>query len=47
MLYEAEYETSGSSKPSGLGNLYDKNVHCTVCRRRGKSSALMIPGRRL
>jgi hypothetical protein len=46
MLYGAEYETSGSSKPSGLGNLYQKDVPCSVCRRKGKSSVLMIPGKR-
>jgi hypothetical protein len=46
VLYGAEYETSGSSKPSGFGNLYQKDVPCSVCRRRGKSSVLMIPGKR-
>ena len=45
VLYGAEYETSEPSKPSGFGNLYEKDVPCSVCRRRGKSSALMIPGR--
>ena len=45
-LYGAEYEVSGSSKPSGLDNLHDKDVPCAVCRRSGKSSVLMIPGKR-
>jgi hypothetical protein len=46
VLYGAEYQTSGSSKPSGLDNLHNKDVPCAVCRRRGKSSVLMIPGKR-
>ena len=45
VLYGAEYQTSSSSKPSGLDNLYEKDVPCAVCRRRGKSSGLMIPGK--
>ena len=46
VLYGAEYQTSGSSKPSGLDNLHNKDVPCAVCRRRGKSSVLKIPGKR-
>ena len=46
VLYGAEYEVAGSRKPSGFGNLHDKDVPCAVCRRRGKSSVLMIPGTR-
>ena len=46
VLYGAEYEVDGSSKPSGLDNLHDKDVPCAVCRCRGKSSVLMIPGKR-
>ena len=47
VLYGAEYETGGSYKTSGLGdNLHNKDVPCAVCRRRGKSSVLMIPGKR-
>jgi hypothetical protein len=46
VLYGAEYEVDGNSKPSGLDNLHDKDVPCAVCRRRGKSSVLMIPGKR-
>ena len=46
VLYGAEYEVSGSQKPSGLDNLHNKDVPCAVCRRRGKSSVLMIPGKR-
>ena len=46
VLYGAEYETSASTKPFGFGNLYEKDVHCSVCRRRGKSYVLMIPGKR-
>ena len=45
VLYGVEYETDSSAKPSGLDNLYNKDVPCAVCRRRGKSSVLMIPGR--
>ena len=40
-LYGAEYEVSGFGD-----NLQDKEVTCVVCRRRGKSSVLMIPGKR-
>jgi hypothetical protein len=46
VLYGAEYEVDRSSKPSGLYNLHDTDVPCAVCRRRGKSSVLMIPGKR-
>jgi len=47
VLYGAEYEVGGSSKLSGFGdNLHQKDVPCAVCRRRGKSSVLMIPGKR-
>jgi hypothetical protein len=45
VLYGAEYEVGGSRKPSGFGNLHNKDVLCAVCRRRGKSSVLMIPGK--
>jgi hypothetical protein len=45
VLYGAEYETGGSSKAYGLDNLYQKEVPCAVCRRRGRSSVLMIPGK--
>ena len=46
VLYGAEYETGGSSKTSGLSdNLQNKDVPCAVCRRRGTSSVLMIPGK--
>ena len=46
-LYGAEYEVSGSSKPSGFGdNLQENDVTCALCRRRGKSSVFMIPGKR-
>ena len=45
VLYEAEYEVGGSEKPSGLDNLENKDVPCAVCRRRGKSFVLMIPGK--
>jgi hypothetical protein len=44
VLYGAEYEVDGNSKPSGFGDLHDKDVPCAVCRPRGKSSVLMIPG---
>ena len=47
VLHGAEYETIGSYKPSGFGdNLNNKDVPCAVCRRKGKSSVLMIPGKR-
>jgi len=45
VLYGAEYETGSSTKLSGLENLSQKDVPCAVCRRRGKSSDLMIPGK--
>ena len=46
VLFGGEYEVGGSAKPSGLANLQEKDVTCAVCRRRGKSSVLMIPGTR-
>ena len=47
VLYGAEYETGGSYKLSGFGdNLYQKDVPCAVCRRKGKSYVRMIPGKR-
>ena len=45
VLYGTEYETGGSAKPSGFDNLQNEDVPCAVCRRRGKSSVLMIPGK--
>ncbi|OPL33653.1 hypothetical protein AM593_08618, partial [Mytilus galloprovincialis] len=46
-LYGAEYEITSSSKPSGLpASLTQKEVPCAVCRRKGKVSVLMIPGRK-
>jgi hypothetical protein len=44
-LYGAEYELGGNRRPSGFGNLHDQDVPCAVCRRKGESSVLMIPGR--
>ena len=46
VLYGAEYEVDGNSKPSGIDNLHEKDVPCAVCRRRGKFSVLMIPRKR-
>jgi hypothetical protein len=43
--YGAEYHTGSSMKTSGLANLFQKDVPCAVCRRGGKSSVLMIPGK--
>ena len=37
VLYGTEYETGGSE-------LRNKDVPCAVCKRKGKSSVLMIPG---
>ncbi|XP_076110831.1 short-chain collagen C4-like [Mytilus galloprovincialis] len=46
-LYGAEYEITFSTKPSGLPiSLYEKEVICSVCRRKGKVYVLMIPGRK-
>jgi hypothetical protein len=36
VLYGAEYQVDGSSKPSELDNLLDKDVLGAVCRRREK-----------
>ena len=46
VLYGTEHQVGGSIKPSGLDNSNNKDVPCAVCRRRGKSSVLMIPGKR-
>ena len=46
VLFGAEYETGGSYKISGFGdNLHNKDVPCAVCRHKGKSSVVMIPGK--
>ena len=45
VLYGTKHETSGSDKPSGFGNLQEIDVPCAVCRRRGKSSVIIIPGK--
>ena len=45
VLYGTEHQVGGSIKPSGLDNSNNKDVPCAVCRRRGKSSVLMIPGK--
>jgi hypothetical protein len=42
---ELKYEVGGATKPSGLDTLSQKDVPCAVCRRRGMSSVLMIPGK--
>ena len=44
VLYGTKYEIDKSAKPSGFGNLFQKDAPCAVCRRKGKSSVLMIPG---
>ena len=36
VLHGAEYQVDGSSKPSELDNLLDKDVLGAVCRRREK-----------
>ena len=46
VLYGAEYRGDGSSKLSRLDNVILQDVPCAVCRRRGRSSVLMIPGTR-
>ncbi|VDI73848.1 Hypothetical predicted protein [Mytilus galloprovincialis] len=46
-LYGAEYQIHSSTKPSGLpASLGEKEVPCAVCRRNGKVSVLMIPGKK-
>ena len=42
VLYGVEYDTS--ALPAGFPNLFQKEASCAVCRRKGKSSTLMIPG---
>jgi hypothetical protein len=42
VLYGVEYEPY--SLPAGFPNLRQKEASCAVCRRKGKSSTLMIPG---
>ncbi|XP_076110830.1 short-chain collagen C4-like [Mytilus galloprovincialis] len=46
-LYGAEYDVVSSNTPAGFrSNMYQKEVPCAVCRRTGKFSVLMIPGRK-
>jgi hypothetical protein len=42
VLYGVEYESP--IVPTGFPNLRQKEASCAVCRRKGKSSTLMIPG---
>ena len=42
VLYGVEYESP--VVPTGFPNLRQKEASCAVCRRKGKSSTLMIPG---
>jgi hypothetical protein len=42
VLYGVEYDSS--VLPTGFPNVYQKEASCAVCRRKGKSSILMIPG---
>jgi len=45
VLFGVEYDASVF--PTWFPNLLQKEVSCAVCRRRGKSAVLMIPGKRL
>ncbi|XP_063442191.1 short-chain collagen C4-like [Mytilus trossulus] len=46
-LYGAEYQINSSNNPSGFPtNLYNKEVPCSVCRRKGKFSVLVIAGKK-
>ncbi|XP_063443022.1 short-chain collagen C4-like [Mytilus trossulus] len=46
-LYGAEYDTWSTNKPSGFrSKMLQKEAPCAVCRRTGKVSVLMIPGRK-
>jgi hypothetical protein len=45
VLCGVEYEVSGSSKPSGLGDIHNKEATCAVFKRKGSSSVLMIAGK--
>jgi len=42
VLYGVEYDAP--VYPTGFPNVYQKEASCAVCRRKGKSSVLMIPG---
>lgn len=46
-IFGAEYELASSQVPSGMKNqktLHNKEVPCTVCYQRKRSTVLMIPG---
>ena len=45
VIYGVEYDTSVF--PTGFPNLFQKEATCAVCKRKGKSAVLMIPGTRL
>ncbi|XP_071123266.1 uncharacterized protein [Mytilus edulis] len=48
-IFGAEYELASSQFPSGMKNqktLHNKEVPCTVCYQRKRSTVLMIPGRK-
>jgi len=42
VLYGVEYDAP--VYPTGFPNLHQKEASCAVCRRKGKSSVIMIPG---
>ena len=47
-LFGAEYQVEVPNSPTGFSrNLHDKEVTCSVCRRTGKTSVLMIPGKEI
>ena len=46
VLYGAEYQVESSAKLAVFANMLQQDVPCDVCRRKGKSSVFMIPGKR-
>ena len=42
VLYGTEHDTGGSAKPSGLDNVFKKDVPCVVYRRTSKRVMLYI-----
>ncbi|XP_052064598.1 short-chain collagen C4-like [Mytilus californianus] len=46
-VYGSEYQLSSSMKPSGWSeSMADKEVPCSVCYQKHRSTVLMIPGRK-
>ncbi|XP_063418866.1 uncharacterized protein LOC134701660 [Mytilus trossulus] len=42
-IFEAEYGNTAGNEPSGLRDMHQQEIPCSVCHQRNKSVVLMIP----